>query len=169
MKVKVSIVEVLTALFLFATCTSNNPDFKNLIGKEYRTMAEFEIMNGFAEQVGIMLESFDGKEYGLAYYKKGDLHVITFDRVIRHPDGTTSYSVLDILAINGLGNTQYVKCALCRLHGKNDTEIVSIYRYQEGVQFLTKISKAWRANRKTEKFERIDTKGIDCINERHSK
>ena len=167
MKIKGLHGGVVTILFLFLSCNSNGPDFRSLIGKEYQSLNEFGIMKGYAEQAGIMLENLNDKEYGLSYYKKGPIHVIAFERVIREPNGTTKYILLDILKINNVDKEQYVKLGLNRLNGKNDINIVSIYQYENNVRFFTKIVKAWRANRETEKIEQIETKGIDCINEQH--
>ena len=167
MRIKGVHLRVITVLFLFVSCNSNGPDFRSLIGKEYQSLNEFGIMKGYAEQVGIMLESLNDKEYGLSYYKKGPIHVIAFERVIRQSNGTTKYFLLDILKINYVGKEQYVKLGLNRLNGENDIAIISIYQYENDVQFFTNIVKAWRANRETEKIEKIDTKGIDCTNEQH--
>ncbi|WP_103867605.1 hypothetical protein [Aquimarina sp. I32.4] len=51
----------------------------------------------------------------------------------------------------------------CFKDGKQDEEIIAIAKYEEE-EFLTKILKAWRADRKTEKIIEIPVKGIKVEN-----
>jgi hypothetical protein len=170
MKINYLHLGILTTSILISGCHSKSPNFKSLIGKEYRTLTEFDMMKGYEEPVGIMLESLNDNEYGLSSYKKGPIDLIAFERVIRQANGETKYSLIDILEINDRGKNQYIICGLCRLNEKTDKDIVAVYQDKNSdVQFYTKIIKAWKANRKTGKFEQIDTKGIDCINEEYHK
>ena len=47
---------------------------------------------------------------------------------------------------------------------KIDEEIIAIAQYDENAEFLTKIYKAWRADRKTEKIIEIPVDGIKVEN-----
>ena len=51
------------------------------------------------------------------------------------------------------------------MNNRPDKEIVAIVDYQRGVEYFTRVRKAWRANRQTEKFEVIPTRGIKCEND----
>ncbi|OED43148.1 hypothetical protein AB832_02710 [Flavobacteriaceae bacterium (ex Bugula neritina AB1)] len=54
----------------------------------------------------------------------------------------------------------------CYKDNKNDQEIIAIATYEEE-EFLTKILKAWRADRKTEKIIEIPIDGITVSNEEY--
>jgi hypothetical protein len=164
MKISYSHLGVLTALILILSCNSNSPKFKSLIGKEYQTLTEFGIMQGYQEQEAILIESLNDIEYGIAHYKKGSFNVVAFERIMRQANGKVNYLLIDVLEINGIGKNQRISCGLCRLNKLNDTDIIAVYQFNNNDNgFSTKVKKAWRANRKTDKFEQIDTKGIDCI------
>ncbi len=158
---------VLSALILAAGCTSNSSKLKSMIGKEYQTLAEFNnLLSGYEQQEGMLIESYNDNEYGLAHYIKGPFNVIVFERVVRKENGKVGYVMLDVLEIKCKGKNQNVSCGLCRVQEKNDTDIIAVYQVKDNVAgFCKNIKKAWKANRKTEKFERTDTNGIACIHE----
>jgi len=120
----------------------------------------------YEEREGMMLECLNGVEYALSQYVKGPINVIAFERIVRQENGQVKYLMLDVLEINGISNKKRVSCGLCRFNEKNDSDIIAVYQAVDiDIHFSKKVKKAWRANRKTEKIEEIDTKGIDCFSE----
>jgi hypothetical protein len=166
MKIDVVHLGVLTVLFLILGCNSNSPHLKGLIGKEYQTLTEFDVMKGYVEREGMLLESFNDNEYALSQYVNGPSNVIAFEKVLRRENGTVNYLLMDVLEINGIRNNRQVSCGLCRLNNNSDKDIIAVYQDKtDTTHFCSKIKKAWRANRKTKKIEQIDTNGIDCLSE----
>ncbi|MBD2496679.1 hypothetical protein H6G75_20405 [Nostoc sp. FACHB-280] len=51
----------------------------------------------------------------------------------------------------------------CLLNGVNDPEIVAIVKYQD-TEYWRQITKAWRSNRNSGKFEEISPRNIACEN-----
>ncbi|MBE9056555.1 hypothetical protein IQ237_11040 [Sphaerospermopsis sp. LEGE 08334] len=51
----------------------------------------------------------------------------------------------------------------CRRNGVSDHDIIAVAKIQD-TEYFRQIQKAWRANRKTRKFEAISTKGVICEN-----
>ncbi|PPJ62717.1 hypothetical protein CUN59_14130 [Cuspidothrix issatschenkoi CHARLIE-1] len=51
----------------------------------------------------------------------------------------------------------------CLRNGIRDYSIIAVAKIQD-TEYFRQIQKAWRANRKTRKFEAISTKGVICEN-----
>jgi hypothetical protein len=155
------IVFISTAL----SCANSDSKFKNVIGKEYRSLAEFKEFKDFEELGGAMIESYKNTDYGFEHLRKDSVNLIAFEKILNKAKGKPSYLLIDILEIKGLSKNQYISYGNCRIDGKPDSEIIAIYVFKDDVEFYNNVPQAWRANRKTGKIEKISTTGIDCINE----
>lgn len=82
------------------------------------------------------------------------------------PEGRVSYKVLDVLNLPPLKTSDVLVGSpglQCTRNGVRDPEIVAIATYSD-TNYLEKIKQAWRANRKTGKFESIPARNIVCDN-----
>jgi hypothetical protein len=100
--------------------------------------------------------------FGISQIQKGSQRMLWLEIISYDPDGKTQYRVLDVLDLPPLESNDDVT-TYCRVRGTIDAEIVTISVY-ENTELLTKIKRAWRANRKIGKFEVIPTDGLACEN-----
>ena len=108
----------------------------------------------------------DAKEYGLAEVHRSTTKMLWFERLTHRDDkGVAYWEVTDVMVLPRITKKQVLVFAFCLLNNQPDGEIVAVADYVEGVQYFTRVRRAWRANRQTEKFEVIPTKGIKCENE----
>ncbi|HEX8494805.1 MAG TPA: hypothetical protein VF658_18325 [Pyrinomonadaceae bacterium] len=108
----------------------------------------------------------DVKEYGMSEVHKGKVKMLWFERLTHRDDSGAAYwEVKDVLVLPKILRKQILVYSLCFLAQKPDGEIAAIADEEFEAEFFTRIRRAWRANRKTEKFEEISVKGIKCRNE----
>jgi hypothetical protein len=108
----------------------------------------------------------DEKEYSMGEVHRGRTKMLWFNRLTHRDDkGVAYWEVKDIIVLPPIPKKQLLVYAMCMLNNRPDGEIAAIVDYAPGVQYFTRVRKAWRANRTTEKFEVIPTtKGIKCEN-----
>ena len=108
----------------------------------------------------------DEKEYGMAEIHRGTTKMLWFERLTHRDDNGTAYwEVKDVMVLPRLPKKQVFLYAFCLLNDQHDSEIAAVADYDADAQYFTRVHRAWRANRQTEKFEAIPTKGIKCEND----
>ena len=151
---------------LITGCSSKELKLNDFIGKEYRTLNEFEYFKDFKEIGGNIISLPDNDDYCFSTYKKDSLLLVTYEITTKRIEGKAIFKLLDILEIKGLKSNQNVNHSTCRKDGEYDPEIIVIYEVEEpSVEICKNILKAWKANRKTGRIEAIDITGLDCINQ----
>ncbi len=114
----------------------------------------------------LVSEVNDSKEYAISKVHKGRIKMLWFDRLTHHDDrGVAYWELKDVLVLPPIPRNQIVVYRGCLLEYQPDNEIAAVVTYEAGVQYFTRVHKAWRANRSTEKFEVIPMKGIKCESE----
>ena len=109
----------------------------------------------------------DAEQYGLAEIHRGRVKMLWFDYMThRDSAGKPYWEVRDVLVLPRIPRGQLLCYANCYSGKKPDGEIVAFAEYTD-TEFLTRVRRAWRASRKTGKFEVIPVKGIKCTNEGH--
>lgn len=78
--------------------------------------------------------------------------------------GIAQWEVKDVMVLPRVPKKQVLAYYNCFLNNRPDGEIAAVLDYEPGVEYFTRAHRAWRANRQTEKFETIPTKGIKCEN-----
>lgn len=103
--------------------------------------------------------------YGISHVFRGSQEMLWLEIVSRDSQGNPSYQVIDVLYLPKRTKSEVLGGAGggCFLKGVNDQEVVAIFKYQHR-QYVTPVKKAWRANRKTDKFEEISAGNISCEN-----
>ncbi len=131
---------------------------RNYIGLKYQ-----QVPQGLISLGGWVIgDAYASTIFGISRIQKTTQQMLWLEIITNDPDGKARYQVLDILDLPQLEANNEVT-TYCRLKGKIDPEIVTI-SVHEDTEFLTKIKQAWRANRKTGKFEILSIEGLDCIN-----
>ena len=107
----------------------------------------------------------DEKEYGMTEIHRGTTKMLWFERMTHRDDNGTAYwEVKDVMVLPRISKKQVFLYAFCLLNNQHDSEIAAVADYDADAQYFTRVCRAWRANRQTEKFEAILTKGIKCEN-----
>ncbi|MEA5615505.1 hypothetical protein [Nodularia spumigena] len=106
-------------------------------------------------------------EYGISQVKKGNQEMLWFEILVdRDRNGNPNrWLVLDVFNVPKIDKsyTMVGHGGSCLRNGISDIEIIAIAKLED-TEELRQIQKAWRANRKTRKFEAISTKGVICFN-----
>lgn len=107
----------------------------------------------------------DEKEYAMSEIQRARTRMLWFDRLThRDEKGVAYWEVKDVLLLPAIPKNQILVYAMCLLNDQPDGEIAAIADHQPTEQYFTRVRKAWRANRTTEKFEPMPVKGIKCEN-----
>ena len=102
--------------------------------------------------------------YYIAVIEKGDQEFLWFSKAFtQSKNSVLSRQVIDVMPMPKYGDGKAFVTLFCRLNDEEDREIFAVCK-DDGSQYFTHILKAWRANKTTEKFESISTKGIVCEN-----
>jgi hypothetical protein len=114
---------------------------------------------------GLISETNDAEEYSVGEVHKGKVKMLWFERLThRDASGKAYWEVKDVLARPMIRRGQLLVYTTCFSNNNLDREIIAIADYQPDEEFLTRIRRAWRASRKTGKFEELPVKGIKCEN-----
>jgi hypothetical protein len=103
------------------------------------------------------------KQYGVTEVSKGSVKMMWFDRLI-HNDaaGTAHWEIKDVLFLPSMRKNQMLFYVNCSMANKPDPELVVITNPVVRGGYYGRVRHAWRANRKTEKFEQLPVTGIKC-------
>jgi hypothetical protein len=113
----------------------------------------------------LISEIGDKREYGVAEVHKGRTKLLWFERIKHFDDeGKPYWELMDAIVVPPHPKGQVLVYSFCWMNNHPDKEIAAIVDYQADAEYFTRVRKAWRANRQTEKFEVIPTKGIKCEN-----
>jgi len=135
---------------------------KALIGKKYNND---RVLPGLPDyeyrEVTLASGENDPEQFSVGVFRKGPTYIVFFS--INEDTTTDHYTILDVLVIKQIKKNQAVKTLLCRQHKISNIEIVAVT--QPGSQEYPPALKAWRFNRDKRKFELMNVKGIDCLQE----
>jgi glycogen synthase len=73
-------------------------------------------------------------------------------------------TVFDVIETKKVPKNYNICIATCRKNRKENIEIIALAKYANA-NYYKQISKSWRCNRDKMRFEYLDKKGIDCLNE----
>lgn len=140
-------------MIIFSSSYSQQNDTKYWIGKEIKSESGFLLQK----------ENFD-TDFGIAFSYSDTQTLLLFFKI-----ENTKKIIIDILEIDkkelqGNKLTEY-----CHTIKGADAEIIALVKETDkNVEFYTKIKKAWRANRKIGKFEKIAKRKVKkCSNENY--
>ena len=140
-------------MIIFSCSYSQQNDTKYWIGKEIKSESGFLLQK----------ENFD-TDFGIAFSYSDTKTLLLFFKI-----ENTKKIIIDILEIDkkelqGNKLTEY-----CHTIKGADAEIIALVKETDNnAEFYTKIKKAWRANRKIGKFEKIAKRKVKkCSNENY--
>lgn len=105
----------------------------------------------------------DEKQYGVTEVSKGRVKMMWLDRLTHHDEaGNAHWEIKDVLFLPPMRNNQLLFYVDCSLANKPDSELVVITDSVLRGGYYGRVHYAWRANRQTEKFQKIPVTGIKC-------
>lgn len=138
-------------VLIFSSSYSQQNDTKYWIGKEIKTESGYLLQkDNFDTDFGIAFSNSDTKTY-LLFFKIENAKKV----------------VIDILEFNNNEMKSKKFTEYCYSKKNADAEIIALITNTDNdKEFYTKIKKAWRANRKLGKFEKVNRRKITkCNNE----
>lgn len=158
-------------LFIFLTAfgysqpIKQNKNVYSLIGQDYAKLENKIVFEDYSIQhIGAYLlkkDNFDN-DFGIAEYWSLDKRFLLFFRISDFEQIITDILEIDNKDLKNRKLTEY-----CSAKNGFDSEIVAIVKDSDS-EFYTKIIKAWKANRKSGKFEKVNKRKITkCGNENY--
>lgn len=115
---------------------------------------------------GLISDKSDAQEHAVAEVRRGRVKMLWFERLTHRDDsGRAHWEVKDVLVLPAIPRKQILVYATCFSGQNPDKEIIAVADYRPDAEYFTRVRRAWRANRKTEKFEEILVEGIRCEND----
>ncbi|MFD0992996.1 hypothetical protein [Tenacibaculum geojense] len=136
-----------------------------LIGKTLEYVKSIKPFNSLDySSTGIHIEPDSNVNFSLGYFNSNSQTVDFLVFLKKHNNDKVVIDVLKLQDEMLLSNkNNRLSTFFCYKDGMQDEEIIAIAKYEEE-EFLTKILKAWRADRKTEKIIEIPVEGIKVEN-----
>jgi len=159
---KVLLYFLFMVLLVNQSFNQTSKDAAPVIGSVYRDIKELDQFKGYKQKEGALIEPIE-THYALNEIVKGTHTIILFDKVLTVPNSKkVQYQILDTVTIGEIVTGKIVMMTSCRINKANDCEIIGLVK-NTGKEKYTLLLKAWRANRKTNKIEKISVKGISCV------
>ncbi len=135
---------------------------KALIGKKYNNE---RVLPGLPDyeyrDVTLATGDQDPEQFVVGVFFKGPTYVVFVG--INTDTTSDEYTILDVLVVKQVKKNQEVKTILCRNKKISDELIVAVT--QPGATEFSPALRAWQFNRDKRRFELLNIKGIDCMNE----
>ncbi|MDQ6786594.1 MAG: hypothetical protein M3033_07215 [Acidobacteriota bacterium] len=158
MKTKIILILLLVALPSFAV--TRKP---NYIGYKHKGIVYGETLpNGVKDLGGGLLSN---EEYGVSRFSKGKKYMLWLEKISsRDAKGIPDWEVKDVLTFDRLKKNQEFLLSYssnCQQNGKTNLDLIVQAEFVPKDKTY-KILRAWKANVKKERFEKISSKAIVC-------
>lgn len=158
MRVKLFIFLILITLPVIAS-----PQKKDFIGYKHKGVLYGEILSNGAKDLGGGLLS--NADYGVTRLTKDKKYMLWLEKIThRDAKGVPSWQVKDVLMFDDLKKNQeflFSYSSGCLQNGRKNLDLI-VMAERLPAKKTYKVIRAWRANVKKEKFEKISDKGIVC-------
>ncbi len=140
---------------------------KDFIGYKHKGVVYGETLPNGAKDLGGGLLS--NENYGVSRFSKASKEYLWLEKITgRDTKGIPSWIVKDVLEFDKLKKNQeflFSYSSTCTSKGKANLDTIVLAEFHPKKKTY-KILKAWKANVRREKFEKLSTKGIQCQYER---
>lgn len=161
---KFKLLFLLTFLAFVSAASAQKTDF---IGYKHKGVVVGETLPNGAKDLGGGLLS--DENYGVSRFSKGKKHFLWLEKITgRSREGVPDWIVRDVLEFDTLKKNQeflFSYSSTCTTSGKESLDTIVLAELQPKTKKY-KILKAWKANIRREKFEKISTRGIQCTAEK---
>ncbi|GEC77280.1 hypothetical protein [Flavobacterium aquatile] len=138
-------------------------DFKTIIGKTYTSENQIEALKNYKYEQGIVIGNPNEGPFlsSIEVFRKGKTAVVLLSKKIKtNPD---QYRIIDVLKVISIPKNYEIRTYDCsRKNGKSNENIVAIV-FSGSKRIVKFVKNAYVL--KDIRFEKIETKGIRCINE----
>ena len=126
---------------------------------------------GLREVSGTIIgHPIEGLTYSVAWISKGQEQMLWLTSTPSDgKKGEIIWTILDAFTLPKYKPGETLVIGFCTLNNESDPEILALVKYEEDQEVFRHVTKAWRANRGTKKFETIKSNGISCANESYGK
>lgn len=157
---KLIVFFVLTFLIFASNVPAQKKEF---VGYKHKGAVVGETLpNGVKDLGGGLLSN---ENYGVSRFSKGKKHYLWLEKITgRDTSGVPSWIVKDVLEFDTLKKHQeflFSYSSTCTIGGSENLDTIVLAEFKPKKKTY-KILKAWNANIKKEKFEKLSTKGIKC-------
>ncbi|MBA2494006.1 MAG: hypothetical protein H0V31_04845 [Acidobacteria bacterium] len=158
MKTKIILILLLLALPTLAITKKSE-----YIGYKHKGIKYGETLpNGVKDLGGGLLSN---ENYGVSRFTKGKKYMLWLEKITaRDAKGVPSWEVRDVLSFDKLKKNQeflFSYSSSCLQNGKGNLDMIVMTELLPKNKTY-KVLKAWKANIKREKFDKISIKGIKC-------
>jgi hypothetical protein len=154
-------------LLLMAIPVIASPQKKEFIGYKHKGILYGEVLPNGAKDLGGGLLS--NSNYGVSRFTKGKTYMLWLEKITsRDAKGVPSWVVKDVLMFDALKKNQeflFSYSSGCTIKGKENLDLVVMAELSARKTY--KVIRAWRADLRREKFEKISDKGIVCTYVEH--
>ena len=157
-------LKLFISLLLFSLTTFAAPEKKSeFVGYKHKGVLYGETLpNGVKDLGGGLLSD---ENYGVSRFQKGKKFMLWLEKITdRDKKGVPSWEVKDVLTFDNLKKKQafsFSYSSTCQQNGKDNLDLIVMTELSEKKKTY-KVIRAWRANTKAGKFEKISDKGIVC-------
>ena len=163
MRRKLLFLFILVTIPATAAIVASPQDKKEFIGYRHKGVVYGEILPNGARDLGGGLLS--NQNYGVSRFTKGKKYMLWLEKIISRDarSGVPNWEVKDVLMFDNLKKNQeflFSYSSGCRQNGKENLDLIVMAERKPKNSF--KVLRAWRADTRREKFEKISDKGIVC-------
>ena len=157
---KITSIAILVLLFTNVTSAQNAAKY---IGYRHKGVTfGKKLANGVRSVSGGLTSN---NKLGISRYTKGKQYMLWLEEIVaRDRQGVPVWVVRNVLSFDDLKQNQEFHFSYnspCTLGGKDDVDLIVKTEFSPQTKTY-KILGAWRVNTRTLKFEKIDTKNIEC-------
>jgi len=151
------------SIIFFSLTTFAVPEKKSeFIGYKHKGVLYGETLPNGVKDLGGGLMS--NENYGVSRFQKGRKFMLWLEKITeRDKKGVPSWEVQDVLTFENLKKNQeflFSYSSTCRQNGKENLDLVVMTELSAKKTY--KVIRAWKANIKAGKFQKISDKGIVC-------
>ncbi|CAN5129583.1 hypothetical protein BH20ACI1_BH20ACI1_18190 [soil metagenome] len=157
---KTKIILILLLVTFPALAVTNKSEY---IGYKHKGVKFGQTLQNGVKDLGGGLTS--DEDYGVSRFSKGKKFMLWLEKLTdRDSKGVPSWEVKDVLSFDDLKKNQsflFSYSSTCQRYGKENLDMIVMTELLPKSKTY-KILKAWKANVKKERFEKISTNGIKC-------
>jgi hypothetical protein len=151
------------AILVLVFSTISAAQKSSYIGYKHRGAVLGETLSNGVKSISGGLTS--NNKLGISRYAKGKKYMLWLEEIVsRDRDGIPTWVVRNVLTFDNLKKNQEFHFSYnspCKLNGKDNVDLIVKTEFLPQTKKY-KILEAWKANTKTLKFEKIDTKNVQC-------
>jgi len=152
----------LACTLLSAQANKYAGSMKKIVGVKYTDSRNITGLRGWQFREGTLATVLDDPQpIMVEVYKKGSTYIVFFS--VMEDTASKEYVIADLVELKNVTKNQEVKTAVCRAYKQGNAFIVALTN--TGRTHYFKAIKAWLFDRDRIRFEMINAKTVECLNE----